>query len=110
MNCIICNKELQGNQRKYCSKSCYYADWYRRNKDKISNKRKQKYNAHPRPKLTEEEKKQRSKERMEKYIKTHKEIIKKRHHDYYEKHKNDEQYKERIKKNLRAYYERHKKR
>ena len=30
MNCIVCGKELNGNQQKYCSKSCKKLGWERR--------------------------------------------------------------------------------
>ena len=50
--CKICSKKHNRNSN-YCSQTCYYKDWYSRNKD-----RKRNYKKHPRKKLTIEEKKE----------------------------------------------------
>ena len=35
MKCIVCGKQLKGNQTKYCSSKCMMHNYYERNKSRI---------------------------------------------------------------------------
>ena len=108
MKCIVCGEEIKGRSKKFCSNKCSYKDWYEKNKQKLSEKRKEKYVPSNRKKLTEEEKKEHKKAASKKYCETHRDLNRLRSREYHEKHKNDEEYKQRKRNNTKKYNEKRK--
>lgn len=97
MICKVCKKKYTGSTSKWCSKSCYFKSYYKKNKNKLLKRRrewhKKYYKSHPiqRTKRTLEEKR----EYRKKYYEKHKEYYQNKNKEYYEKHKNDPEFRKR---------------
>lgn len=89
--CKTCG--VKHNRRsQYCSKKCYFQNYYKKNKTELNEKRRKYNREHYVPKLrklkTEEEKKADRK----KYYEEHKEYFREYHKKYHLEHKKDDNY------------------
>ncbi|MGN1327659.1 MAG: hypothetical protein ACI4VQ_06280 [Clostridia bacterium] len=110
MICETCKKKYSGTQSKWCSRSCYYKSYYKKNRETLLKKQKEwhknNYKYHPLnlKKKTKEEKR----EYRKKYYQDHLEYFKEKNRDYYLKHKKDKEYIERHKAATKKYIKRRK--
>lgn len=89
--CKICGTK-HDRRSQYCSKKCYFQNYYKKHKKELNNKRKQYNREHYIPKPRELKTEEKKKEGRKKYYEEHKEYYKEYHRKYHLEHKKDSNY------------------
>ena len=97
MICKVCKKKYTDSTSKWCSRSCYFKSYYKKNKKKLLDRRKGWHKKYYKPHPSETKKTPEYwKEYRKKYYQEHKEYYQKKNKEYYEKHKNEEDFRKNI--------------
>ena len=91
MICKVCKKKYSNSKSKWCSRTCYFKSYYKKNKNKLLKRRREWHQKYYKPHSKENSKKtvEEQKQDRKKYYEEHKEYYQKKNKEYYEKHKND---------------------